>query len=302
MSCDCESSSPCNPDTPFPSVSPESVPSLINNLVTAMYGAIYKDASSGVVKWVIPCDPTNTATAHGITRNEGEGLMCYFLRVLADPAIIGATGASGPAGATGAAGPSGAGATGATGVGATGATGLTGATGSGAFGLFSSTYTGNGSTTTFAISGSTTSSVSQVFAFIDGVSQTPSTDYAVSAGVVTFASSPPNGSKITLYAASGGVAGATGPTGATGIGATGATGTQVLLALRGRLAFRGRPDPLAALLERPELQVLAGLRGLGQGPLGQRASVPLAQLELRGQRVSRARQGQVPLGLLGSLV
>jgi hypothetical protein len=72
----------CNADTPYPSVSHESVPSLIDNLVNALYGAITKDVSSGKVVWNIPCDPSQTASVLGIPRNTGEGLMCYILRVL----------------------------------------------------------------------------------------------------------------------------------------------------------------------------------------------------------------------------
>jgi hypothetical protein len=70
----------CNADTPYPSVSHESVPSLIDNLVNALYGAITKDVSGGKVVWNIPCDPSKTATVFGIARNSGEGLLCYFIR------------------------------------------------------------------------------------------------------------------------------------------------------------------------------------------------------------------------------
>ncbi len=71
----------CNADTPYPSVSHKSVPSLIDNLVIALYGAITKDVSSGKVVWNIPCDPSNSVSVLGIPRNTGEGLMCYFIRV-----------------------------------------------------------------------------------------------------------------------------------------------------------------------------------------------------------------------------
>jgi hypothetical protein len=73
----------CNADTPYPSVSHESVPSLIDNLVNALYGAITKDVSSGKVVWNIPCDPANIpATINNIPRNAGEGLLCYIIRAL----------------------------------------------------------------------------------------------------------------------------------------------------------------------------------------------------------------------------
>jgi len=89
MSCGCNSGydgglygGVCDTDTPYPSVSHESVPSLIDNLVNALYGTITKDVSSGKVVWNIPCDPNNTSTINGIPRNNGEGLLCYILRAL----------------------------------------------------------------------------------------------------------------------------------------------------------------------------------------------------------------------------
>jgi hypothetical protein len=99
MSCGCGSSSDssgvyndlCNADIPYPSVSSESVPSLISNLVAALYGTITKDVSSGKVVWNIPCDPaTAPATVFGIPRNDGEGLLCYFIRAF-NAANLGAT-------------------------------------------------------------------------------------------------------------------------------------------------------------------------------------------------------------------
>ena len=85
MSCGCSGGDSyndyCNSDTPYPQVSPESIPSLISNLIHALYGEIQKDASSGVVRWVVPCDPSNTAELPNIPRNEAEGLLCYLLRV-----------------------------------------------------------------------------------------------------------------------------------------------------------------------------------------------------------------------------
>jgi hypothetical protein len=73
----------CNADTPYPSVSHESVPSLIDNLVYALYGTINKEVLGGKVVWNIPCDPSNIpATINGIPRGNGEGLLCYILRAL----------------------------------------------------------------------------------------------------------------------------------------------------------------------------------------------------------------------------
>jgi parallel beta-helix repeat protein len=81
MSCGCSNNtSTACPEVPYPTISPESVPSLINNLVYALYGTIEKSVSSGRVIWNIPCDPNNTAEVPTIPRNEGEGLLCYIIR------------------------------------------------------------------------------------------------------------------------------------------------------------------------------------------------------------------------------
>ena len=95
MSCGCDSGSSydggygngynglCNADTPYPSVSSESVPSLINNLIYALYGQVQKNVTNGQVTWTIPCDPSNIpATINNIPRNAGEGLLCYIIRAL----------------------------------------------------------------------------------------------------------------------------------------------------------------------------------------------------------------------------
>ena len=93
MSCGCESSSGyaggygynglCNADTPYPSTSSESVPSLINNLVTALYGQIQKNVSNGQVVWTLPCDPTNPNTQiTNLPQIAGEGMLCYIIRGL----------------------------------------------------------------------------------------------------------------------------------------------------------------------------------------------------------------------------
>lgn len=117
MSCGCSNStSTACPEVPYPTISSESVPSLIGNLVYALYGTIEKSVSSGRVIWNIPCDPNNTTEIFDQPRLTDEGLMCYFIRLANDGTFMGATG---PIGSTGA-----------TGFGATGATGLTGATGS----------------------------------------------------------------------------------------------------------------------------------------------------------------------------
>jgi len=59
----------------------ESVPSLIDNLVNALYGEITKTVSGGRVVWDIPCDPSFSAEVPTIPRESGEGLLCYLMRV-----------------------------------------------------------------------------------------------------------------------------------------------------------------------------------------------------------------------------
>jgi len=89
MSCSNTSTSICCPDVPYPSISPESVPSLIGNLVYALYGTINKTIINGRVVWDIPCDPTdNPVTIDGFPRLPGEGLLCYIIRYFDDLAPI----------------------------------------------------------------------------------------------------------------------------------------------------------------------------------------------------------------------
>jgi len=71
----------CRQDIPYPQVSHESVPSLIDNLVYALYGTITKSVVNGRVTWNIPCDPSaDPATIDGFPRLPGEGLLCYIIR------------------------------------------------------------------------------------------------------------------------------------------------------------------------------------------------------------------------------
>jgi len=78
----------CRADVPYPSISAESVPSLISNLTAALYGTnLTKSVSNGRVVWTLPC---NLATGYipgfpPITDSNGnitEGLLCYILRYL----------------------------------------------------------------------------------------------------------------------------------------------------------------------------------------------------------------------------
>jgi hypothetical protein len=83
MSCGCNEpyNNVCRQDIPYPQVSHESVPSLIDNLVLALYGTITKSVVNGRVVWNIPCDPSaDPATIVDFPRLPGEGLLCYIIR------------------------------------------------------------------------------------------------------------------------------------------------------------------------------------------------------------------------------
>jgi len=79
----------CRKDIPYPSVSEESVPSMIDNLTTALYGDITKTVVDRRVEWNIPCDPNNSAEIYGSPREQGEGLLCYMMRALGGNPIMG---------------------------------------------------------------------------------------------------------------------------------------------------------------------------------------------------------------------
>lgn len=148
----------CCPDTPYPNVQHESVPSLIDNLVNALYGEITKTVSGGRVVWNIPCDPTQSpAEVPTIPREEGEGLLCYLMRVFQNT-----VGQYSP------------------------------------FQYWS--YTGNGSTTSYALSPSTNTLRSSYLVYINGVVQRP-VDYTISNTNpvnIVFVVAPANGTSITI--------------------------------------------------------------------------------------------------------
>ena len=75
-------SSACRPDIPYPSISHESVPSLIDNLVSALYGAITKSVVGGKIVWTIPCNPSTYNPIFGVAPLQGEGMLCYIVRAL----------------------------------------------------------------------------------------------------------------------------------------------------------------------------------------------------------------------------
>lgn len=84
MACDCNNNNNdiCRQDIPYPQVSHESVPSLIDNLTLSLYGVISKTVTNGRVRWDIPCDPSNAPTeVSTIPRNDNEGILCYILRI-----------------------------------------------------------------------------------------------------------------------------------------------------------------------------------------------------------------------------
>lgn len=195
----------CNADTPYPQVSHESVPSLIDNLVYSLYGNILKKIKGGRVTWCIPCDPSkNPSTIPTFPREDGEGLLCYILRFFQDnygSAIVGATGATGATGVTGASGTQGA-----TGLGLTGATGPSG--GIGATGLQGATGT-PGPASTIGSTGATGVAGNNGATGATGVGATGATGVQGATGVGLQGST--------------GLQGATGPTGGP-TGATGATG------------------------------------------------------------------------------
>ena len=157
MSCGCGPSyysgydGPCWAELPYPQVSHESVPSLIDNLVAALYGGFYDPAtganSGGVVKsvvndrvvWQTPCNPSMTNYVPGIPPNPGEGMLCYIMRVFQN---------------------------------------YTGS-GSGIFSPFYNwTFTGNGSTTTYPIPDANVLLSAAYLVYVDGVVQAP-TNYTI---------------------------------------------------------------------------------------------------------------------------
>jgi hypothetical protein len=151
----------CRKDIPYPSVSHESVPSLIDNLVAALYGSITKTVVNRRVQWNIPCDPNNSASVAGIPRNAGEGLLCYIMRVF-NQFISGGTEVFSP--------------------------------------FLNWTFTGNGSTTTYQIPSATATLPSAYLVYIDGVVQAPSNYYIASGNpfTIVFSTAIPNGSQVVI--------------------------------------------------------------------------------------------------------
>lgn len=88
MSCSCS-----NPGSPASVCSPcgfngvpdpanESLASAVSNFTTQFFGTITKTLVDGAVTWTLPCNLD--AGLEGNPRLAGEGLACYFLRLLED--------------------------------------------------------------------------------------------------------------------------------------------------------------------------------------------------------------------------
>jgi hypothetical protein len=152
----------CRKDIPYPSVSSESVPSLIDNLVTALYGTITKSVINRRVVWNIPCDPSNTAiVSPALPRLAGEGLLCYIIRVF-EAFISGGTEVFSP--------------------------------------FLNWTFTGNGSTTTYSLPNATALLSAAYLVYIDGVVQAP-VNYTIASGnplTIVFSTAIPNGSQVVI--------------------------------------------------------------------------------------------------------
>lgn len=60
----------------------EGVASQLSNLTANLFGTLTKTITSGRAVWSQPCDPNDSLSA--FARNDGEGLICYLLRVFQD--------------------------------------------------------------------------------------------------------------------------------------------------------------------------------------------------------------------------
>jgi len=164
MSCNNRRSGPCCPDTPYPQVSHESTPSLIDNLVYALYGTISKLVKNGRVIWNIPCDPATTpASVPQIPRETGEGLLCYLIRIFTE--ICGQLQIGSPVG------------------------------------NLRWQFTGNGIQTSFALVGAGNANPSAYIVVIDGITQNPTIDYTISTSpnyTIEMTSPTPNQSVVIV--------------------------------------------------------------------------------------------------------
>lgn len=76
----------CTPCTPA-SVEQESVASQLENLITTLFGSLEKSIVNGKAVWELPCDPESSSVMC-ISRSDGEGLLCFLLRIMGEAGII----------------------------------------------------------------------------------------------------------------------------------------------------------------------------------------------------------------------
>jgi hypothetical protein len=130
--------------------------------VTALYGEITKTVVNRRVQWNIPCDPNNTAiVSPAFPRLEGEGLLCYIMRVF-EAFISGGTEVFSP--------------------------------------FLNWTFTGNGSTTIYSLPDATALLPAAYLVYIDGVVQAP-VNYTIASGnplTIVFSTAIPNGSQVVI--------------------------------------------------------------------------------------------------------
>lgn len=79
----------------------EPLASALDNFITAFFGSVTKVCVNNEVEWVLPCNLADGMP--GYPRIAGEGVACYFIRIMKS----GFVGPQGPAGATGPQGPAG---------------------------------------------------------------------------------------------------------------------------------------------------------------------------------------------------
>lgn len=85
MSCGCDNSSsthnPCAPAQTVCDPNNEPLQSALNNFITQFFGAVTKSCDAeGNIDWLLPCDLATGIL--GFPREVGEGLACYFKRVM----------------------------------------------------------------------------------------------------------------------------------------------------------------------------------------------------------------------------
>lgn len=73
----CRPGAPCAPS----SVAQESTGSMIENLSYQLFGTPTKSITDGRIIWSTPCTP-NTSGLPGLAKVDGEGFICYLLRVM----------------------------------------------------------------------------------------------------------------------------------------------------------------------------------------------------------------------------